>query len=306
GERSAPRRDHALQRRWLGRAALRDGPQERGRPRGSSQHRRALGDGQRARLARRRPAARLHHRGQGRRFLRLARVFRGRWPGRPRLPRAHERRAVPSDDAPDDRDPGALGAARPRVLYGRAVPAELPREPLRRVSRLMEPHGPDRLQDRARAVQGRPAERPRRGLRDGMARGPAGEPRASPAGLLVHSVFGWSRSPTRSTPPERIRARSPPPWRGPAMTPFCVRSSRCLQGSQSRVPTMRTGPTQNSRSTRWLSGTPDVAMLRRVSAAESLIPSRWPSAVWTPSKSPAAASASTSVTSRAPWLAFGE
>src|SRR2546427_1729063 len=47
-----------------------------GRPRSSPQHWRALGDGQRARLARRRPAARLHHGGQGRRFLRLARVFR--------------------------------------------------------------------------------------------------------------------------------------------------------------------------------------------------------------------------------------
>src|SRR5213594_4377082 len=44
----------------------------------------------------------------------------------------------------------------------------------------------------------------------------------------------------------------------------------------------------------------------KLSAAESLIPSRWPSAFWTPSKSAATASASTSVTSRPPWLAFGE
>src|SRR5439155_10087816 len=102
-----------------------------------------------------------------------------RRPGRRRPRRERKRRALRADDAPDDRDPGALGAPRPRVLHGRGVPPRVPREPLRRLSRLVEPLGADGLQGRARAVQGRPAERPRGGLRDGMA---PGRERAGAAG----------------------------------------------------------------------------------------------------------------------------
>src|SRR3990172_4995902 len=44
------------------------------------------------------------------------------------------------------------------------------------------------------------------------------------------------------------------------MAPTCVRPSRYLHGSQSRVPRSRTAPPRNSRPTRWLSGTPAVVM----------------------------------------------
>src|SRR5207247_8811912 len=72
----------------------------------------------------------------------------------------------------------------------RGVPPRVPREPLRRLSRLVEPLGADGLQGRARAVQGRPAERPRGGLRDGMAprRERAGAAGGTPDGRRLGAV----------------------------------------------------------------------------------------------------------------------
>ena len=65
-----------------------------------------------------------------------------------------------------------------------------------------------------------------------------------------YEVFGRTASLMRMTPSLKIRARRPPRWIRLLITPCCVRSSKCLHGSQRRVPRMSTEPTQNSRSTR--------------------------------------------------------
>ena len=122
-ERQAPRRGAALQRRRLGRAHLRLRPPQRGGPGVPAGHRRALGHRERARLARRRRAARDDHRGARRRLLRLARLPDGGRQGDPRRS-LREGRALRPRDAAHRGDPGALGALGLAFYTGTQFPAE--------------------------------------------------------------------------------------------------------------------------------------------------------------------------------------
>ena len=95
---------------------------------------------------------------------------------------------VDGDDNPRSVVPGAFLTARPRVLSGRSVPARIQGQPVRRIERLVEPLETDRLQARARAVQGRPAGRLLREFRD--------------------RLLGLGRAARRSLgPPRRTRGR---------------------------------------------------------------------------------------------------
>ena len=170
-------------------ADLRHRPAQLRRPRdpaGRERGGRRLVRHQRARRARRRPAAGLRDACGARRVLRLAVVLhrqpRGPAPARPparsRGPCHRARRA----------DPAALRPARHHVLRRRHVPARVPRRRLRGAARLMEPRQADRLQGGAHSNAERPAHRRLSGLPHRLRRFPT-----APSGRAP-SMSRWRRT----------------------------------------------------------------------------------------------------------------
>ncbi|CAA9565305.1 MAG: L-sorbosone dehydrogenase, partial [uncultured Thermomicrobiales bacterium] len=161
------------------RAGLRRRAAQPERPRLRARDRRDVGGRERARRARGRAGARLHHERARGRLLRLAvlllRPARG-----------------PAAEGPAPRPRGAGGGARLRaglarrgagvhVLRRRGVPRGVPRRRLRRPARLVEPGRVQRLRRGLRALRGRAAERAAAAVPDRLRRRRGREGGARPA-----------------------------------------------------------------------------------------------------------------------------
>ena len=134
------------------------------------------------------------------------------------------------------------------------------------------PGGPRRstCTPRARIARRSARSAPRRaGPRASRApRAARGRPRRS----RDRSHADFTASPTLIVPSVRISARSPPRCTSILRTPVRVCSSRYVHGCARSTPRKRTSPTVNSCPMRWLSATPVVTRLRRVSPSASSTP----------------------------------